>query len=101
MNINIRELKEIMNSVLEKCILNNGEIIQTEEDNFWYIDLDDGTNFVQEPDNLCVGSLNDDYKSLEVLLKNERNINILDLDRIANVIKFISLEIGRSTDKHL
>lgn len=101
MNINIINLKKIVDLVLEKCIQNNGAEIQTDEDNFWFIDTADSIDFSQTPNNICVGSLIDDYKSLEILISDERDINILDLDRIANVVKFVSLEIERDNNKHL
>lgn len=101
MNINVANLKKIVNLVLEEYISNNGSIIETEEDNFWYIDTADALEFSRSPDNICVGSLIDDYESLEKLLSEGRGVNILDLDRIANVIKFISLEIERDGNKYL
>lgn len=101
MNINIVDFKKIVNFVLDKCILSNGFEIETEEDNFWFIDTADGIDFSQNPNNICVGSLIDDYKSLQTLISGERDVNILDLDRVANVIKFISLEIERDDNKHL
>jgi hypothetical protein len=101
MTINIRELKVIVEKVLEKCISNNGEMLNTEEDKFWYIDTPDGIDFSKVPDNLFVGSLVDDYINLEAIIKEGRNVDILDLERISNVIKFISFEIDRSPDKFL
>lgn len=101
MNINIIKLKRIIDLILEKCIQNNSDEIETKEDNFWFIDTADSIEFSQKPNNICVGSLIDDYKSLETVISEKREANILDLDRVANVIKFISLEIERDNDKYL
>lgn len=101
MKIDINNFKKVVNTILEKCILNNGAVLEIKEDNFWYIDTADGIDFTQKPDNICVGSLIDDYKSLESLFLANRDVNILDLDRVANIIKFISLEIERDGSKHL
>ena len=58
-----------------------------------------GTWFSKKQDSLCVGSLEDDYVTLEEILNEKRIINILDLDRISDIFKIISYEVEMSKDK--
>lgn len=99
MKINITELKNIVNDVCDKFIENNGNYIETEYDNFWYVDMEQALDFQKKPESLCVGSLEDDYVTLEGILNEKRIINILDLDRISNIFKIISYEVEMSKDK--
>lgn len=45
MKINITELKNIVNDVCDKFIENNGNYIETEYDNFWYVDMEQALDF--------------------------------------------------------
>lgn len=101
MKIDIRDMKSIIDKVLEKLIANNGKIIEINEDYYWCVKTDDSVDFSKIPDELGVGSLVDDYVSLEKIIKEDRDVNILDLDRIAHIIELVSLEIERSSDKHM
>lgn len=47
---------------------------------------------------MCVGSLEDDYGSLMEILSLNRKVNILDMDRIANIFKILSYEIEKQKD---
>lgn len=99
MKINVLKLKNIVNDVCNKFIENNGNYIETEHDNFWYVDMEQALDFQKKPDSLCVGSLEDDYVALEEILNEKRTINILDLDRISDIFEIISYEVEKSKDK--
>ena len=103
MVIDLQGLKEIINIVLEKYLNNNGLSVETDKDNYWYIDVDEGFNFTQSPkaDEICVGSLEDDYNSLIKLLNGQREANILDLERISNLLNVILYETEHSKEKWL
>ena len=91
-------MQKIVDLVCEKYIENNGEIINTEFDYFWNILSEDALNFQQEPQELAVDSFVDDYIALKEILMG-REINILDLERIANIFRLISIKTDKSADK--
>lgn len=93
-------MKKIVNLVLEKYIENNGEIVDTEFDYFWNVLSEDALNFQQEPQKLAVDSFVDDYTALKEILTG-REINILDLERISNIFRLISIETDKSADKFI
>lgn len=100
MKIDVAMLQKIVNQVCEKYYSYNGQYLNTEIDYFWFIEMDQGIDFQKEPDAL-VASLEDDYHSLEELGRGEREISIIDLDRISNIFKAVSYEIEHQKDKFL
>lgn len=100
MNIDVLKLQKIFNIVCEKYIEINGEHFNSDIDFFWHIPLEDAIKFDKEPTEICVGSMEEDYKALEEILKG-RSVNILDLERISNMFNLISFETDRSNDKFL
>ena len=101
MIIDILELQNVVQEICKKYIENNGRYLETEEDNFWFIDMEMGLDLKNTPSSLCVGSLEDDYMSLVEISNGKREVNILDLDRISNIFKLISFEIEKRKDKML
>lgn len=70
--------------------------IETDIDYFMNIDISDALNFKEKTPNICIESINDDYESIVEISNNKRNINVLDLERIANVIRVMAYEIENS-----
>lgn len=98
MTINISELQKIIYDVMKQYMEFNSEEINTNEDNYWFIDMEDALDFTNQPTSMCVGSLEDDYGSLMEILSLNRKANILDMDRIANIFKILSYEIEKQKD---
>lgn len=71
-------------------------MIETDVDYFMNIDISDAINFKEKNPNICVESINDDYEAIIEISNNKRKINVLDLERIANVIRVIAYEIENS-----
>lgn len=101
MVIDVLKFKSIVEKVCKKYIDRNGQYLDTAQDCFWYVDMSEAVDFSKSPESLCVGSLKDDYSTLEKVLDEEREINILDLDRISDLFKLISFEIENRKDKML
>ncbi len=78
---------------------NNGKYLETEEDNFLFIDMEIGLDLKNKPSSFCVGSLEDDYMSLGEISNGKREVNILDLDRISNMFEIILFEIEKGKIK--
>ena len=101
MKIDISLLKEVTLLVLQRYIDFNGTCINTEVDYFWDIDMDNAVNFQTLPieKDLLVQSLEDDYKCLEDVVKSFREISVIDLDRLSNVLKVVAYEVDKSQNK--
>ncbi len=99
MKLDISKFKDIVEAICDKYIENNGKYLETEQNNFWFVNLEQAIDFKKEPDSWCVGSLEDDYFCLEEIILKRREVNILDLDRISNMFKLLSYEIENSKDK--
>lgn len=50
---------------------------------------------------MAVGSLEDDYLNLERIVTEADSVNILDLERIANIFRRISFEVENSKNKFI
>ena len=101
MKIIISEIKDIAIAICNKYIENNGEYLETKQDNFWFVDMEQAIDLKREPNFWCVGSLEDDYLCLKEITAQKREVSILDLDRISNLFKLISYEIEKSKQKIL
>lgn len=99
MKIKVSQIQDIVMAICNKYIENNGENLETEQDNFWFIDMEQAINLKREPDSWYVGSLEDDYICLEEIISKKRDVNILDLDRISNLFRLLSYEIEKSKEK--
>ena len=92
-------LQRLTNLICENYIERNGQFINTNIDYFWNIDLKQAVKLGDIPDKFEVDSLEDDYNSLIRLLSCNREVNILDIDRISNIFKDISYETEMQKDK--
>lgn len=81
MKINISDLQKVIYEVMKQYIEFNLEEVNTNQDNFWFIDMENALDFTKEPTSMCAGSLEDDYCNLMEILSLNRNINSLDIDR--------------------
>lgn len=101
LKINISDFQEIITMVIQKYITLNGDSIETEQDYFGFIGMDEAIDLSKDSVPMCVGSLEDDYDNLNEILQNKREIDILDLERISNIFKIISYEIEHQNEKML
>ncbi|MDB2038653.1 hypothetical protein PM001_21430 [[Clostridium] symbiosum] len=101
MKIKVSEIQNIAMAICIKYIENNGEYLETEQDNYWFVDMEQAIDLKKEPDSWCVGSLEDDYLCLEEIISQKRDVSILDFDRISNLFRLISYEIEKSKKKML
>lgn len=99
MIIDVNELGTALNELINKCYKSNIRFIDTTEDNFWYIDTEESFDLEQEPQELCVGSICEDYEELTKLTRKLREPNILDFERCANILKVLGESINKSKDK--
>ena len=81
--------------ILADQISNVGEIELT-EDYYWKLDEDETYNVEDSPNVTAIGSLHDDYNSLErVLNRDDIYLSSVDIDRLASLLKFIGYQISK------
>ena len=99
MRLDISRLKDIAMAICDKYMENNGKYLETEKDNFWFIEMEQAIDLQKEPDSWCVGSLEDDYFDLEEIVLKGREVNILDLDRFYILFKILFYQIQKTKYK--
>jgi hypothetical protein len=89
-NIEIKQLEQILLQTIEKLHSANVETIEIDFDNYWIILSNDWNDFDNEiaP---AVGSLKDDWDCLLKTINNkDRAFSYLDVDRLASILRAIS-----------
>lgn len=97
----VSEIKDIAIAICNRYIENNGEYFETDQDGFWFVDINEAIDLRKIPSAWCVGSLEDDYLCLQEIVSKKREVNILDLERISNLFKLIAYEIEEDKGKIL
>ena len=93
-NVDSAKIAECL-KVLADQISNAGEI-ELNEDYYWKLDEGETYNVEVSPNVTSIGSLHDDYQSLErVLNRNEIYISSVDIDRLSSLLKFIGYQISK------
>lgn len=92
----IEIIDQVCRGIFDELNKKKINVIKTDVDYFWNIDISDALNFDEEIPKICIESIKDDYEALLEISNGRRNVNILDLDRIANIIRVIAYEIENS-----
>ena len=50
MKIKVSEIQNIAMAICNKYIENNGEYLETEQDNYWFVDMEQAIDLKKEPD---------------------------------------------------
>lgn len=91
---------EIIENVFNELfnILKNKNIrkIETDIDYFWNIDISDAIKFEKKEPTAVVESISEDYAAICEVNKNKRNPNVIDIEKLANIIRIIAYEIEKS-----
>jgi hypothetical protein len=95
MKFKIDDLEVVLKKLLQKAKNSNINEVEISHDYYWNIDLSIKYEIDKNPD-LDVGSLKDDIESLNKLIKNSKNPDILDFERLGNVLIYISEYISKS-----
>lgn len=99
MQIDINLIAKVFNRMCERYVERNGNLIETSVDCLWKIDTAEAIDFSKVPDDFCVESLEDAYNELKRVFDEERELSIVDFDRLADVMSVCSYEIGRQKNK--
>lgn len=94
--ITANEIKHIFERLIQRISDDKIEFIDIETDYYWIITSDEWDNFSSTP-NMIVGSLVDDWISLQRILEIEHIVTYVDYERFASILRAISEAIAPST----
>lgn len=86
MVIKLENLKKACDILLSKAINAGHEEIVINADNYWVILSGERENFNSSNPEIAVGSLVDDWKSLNKVIEGENIPTCVDFDRLANIL---------------
>ena len=96
--ITVDDLKQIFEFLLQRINNDKIEFVDVETDFYWLITSDEWSNFDSSPE-AVVGSLVDDWNSLQEILEDKRIVTYLDFERFASILREISETIAHSEKK--
>ena len=94
MNFKLSDLDEIIKIIVSKTKIDNLDI---NKDYYWNIDPESKFNPNKDPE-LNIGSLSDDLEYLNLILQKKHDPNILDFERLGNLLIYIGEHISKSED---
>ena len=93
MNVTVRELRILFEKLMNKMEENGILSLDINDINYyWIVSSDEWTNF-QSDVNVDVGSLIDDWDSLQKVLSEEHIPTYVDFDRLASILRAVSEKI--------
>ena len=93
MKININELQQCLSQLLSNLKESKGENIELSKDFYWDISSDELYNPYEQPKELSLGQLSDDWQEIKRLVDNNSSNSIpYDLIRISNILRALSNE---------
>lgn len=91
MNITVSELRILFEKLMKKLEENGISSLDINEvDYYWIVLAPEWTNFQSADVELAVGSLVDDWESLQKVFSGEHIPTYLDFDRMAAILRAIS-----------
>lgn len=91
MKIDLKELQQIISLLLLDLKRKQGNEIELTSDFYWDIASDEIYNPYEEPKNISLGQLTDDWETMKSSAQTERLI-AYDLQRVSNILKALSIE---------
>lgn len=95
-NISIVDLIKIINICVTRITLEGVSHLTIETDLYQFIPTDKWNDF-QDDFSYAVGSLKDDWESLQKLIEDPLRVSSVDLDRLASILRAISEELMPSS----
>jgi hypothetical protein len=90
MKVTVRELRILFEKLLNKMEEQNGiQSLEIDIDYYWVVSSCEWTNFESEV-SLNVGSLIDDWESLQKVISEENIATYVDFDRLASILRAVS-----------
>jgi len=93
--IKLKELEEALHLIVKKAHKNGIDIINLDHDFYWNIGSDERLDLTKDS-SIMVGSLRDDFQSLQLLLERKHAASVIDLERFGNLLIYMSESILKS-----
>jgi hypothetical protein len=94
-HITLDEIDLLYKRLIQRAKNDKIEFVDIETDYYWIISSDEWDDFSFSPDP-CVGSLAEDWNSLQEILTTDRIVTYLDYDRLASIVRALSEKIAPS-----
>lgn len=95
MTIQVDELQKLVTAILIKAQKAGIKEMDIKEDCYWYITGQEITNFSKEP-TVAVGSFKEDLEGLKKILHEHESPQILDFERVGNLLILLGEKISTS-----
>ena len=95
MEIKLKELEIMFAYLFKRAYACNIDHINLDHDFYWNIGSDERLDLTKDP-KIMVGSLYDDFQSLQLLLKRKHAASVVDLERLGNLLIYMNEFILKS-----
>jgi len=97
LRIKTSDLKKILHLLILKLddLPDNDSSFILDKDLYWNIPEENLYNVYEEPNNLTIGSLAEDWNFLQDIVLNKREILDFDLNKISIILRYLSEKIIR------
>jgi hypothetical protein len=96
MKVKFRELKQLLEILVDNAEISGFADIDIDIDNYWFIASDEREKFNSDISELCVGSIKDDLTCLRKVLSNENKPTPVDFERLGNILITVAEKISQS-----
>lgn len=96
MDISSEQLIKLCQLLMESIQRNRLERIPLDSDYYWLVSEEDIENFNKEVPELVVGSLYDDWTSLQKVIDGTYPLTAIDLERCAAILNYLARYIHKS-----
>jgi hypothetical protein len=93
--IKLKELEVMFAYLFKRAHACNIDHINLDHDFYWNIGSDERLDLTKDS-SIMVGSLRDDFQSLQLLLERKHAASVIDLERFGNLLIYMSESILKS-----
>ncbi|GLY12520.1 hypothetical protein [Bacillus badius] len=101
MDINAEHLIKLCQLLMESIQKSGLEQVPLDSDYYWAVSDDDIENLDKEVPELVVGSLYDDWTSLQKVMEGASPLTSIDIERVAAVLNYLARYIQKSDNEVL
>lgn len=88
-----KDLKNILLVLISKLEILDDSSFSLDKDLYWNIKDEELYNMYEEPKEITIGSLKDDWNFLQKILNEEREVIGYDFNKVSNILKIIGDKI--------
>ncbi|PWN63548.1 hypothetical protein C1631_021440 [Chryseobacterium phosphatilyticum] len=85
------DIKKLLLTLIQKLEVSEISKFSFDKDLYWNISTEELFNIYEEPKELTIGSLKEDWEFLQKVINNDRDVLNFDFYKISAILKAISL----------